>query len=1034
MSDTSVNGPIEQVAIIGMAARFPGAPNVETFWRNVRDGVESISFFSEDELIAAGVNPALLRDPNYVRASGVLDDIEMFDAPFFGLTPREAEITDPQQRLFMECAWEVMENAGYVSEELAGRIGVFAGAGPNRYLLKLLTGVPNAGPVDVFQFLIGNERDHLPAKVSYKLNLTGPSINIQTACSTSLVSIALACQSLLSYQCDAAIAGGASIALPQKAGYFYEEGGVTSPDGHCRTFDARARGTLVGSGVGVVFLKRYSEAVADGDHIHAVIRGAAINNDGAARLGYTAPGVDGQAAVIAEALAVAGIEPGSVGCVEAHGTATPLGDPVEIAALTKAYRHAGDRRKAACAIGSVKTNVGHLDAAAGVAGLIKIVEALKHKQIPPSLHFEKPNPEIDFDASPFYVSSKLAEWPRHKTPRRAGVSSFGIGGTNAHLVLEEAPARATSSTTPATPQLLIVSARSKPALDQATTNLARHLREEKTSQLGDVAFTLQVGRKAFAHRLVVVSDNAKDAADALENRKRGRVFTGEYQGGPPRVALMFPGQGAQQLHMAAGLYKTLPAFRRELDFCAEVLKPYTNFDLREILYPSDARLAEAEQQILQTAVAQPALFSISYSLAKVWSAWGVQPFATIGHSIGEYVAACLAGVFSPEEALWLIAERGQLAQQLREGAMLAAALTESAALELAGDGLSLVAINGPSQCVMAGEVDAVQRAEEKLAAAGVACVRLPGTRAFHSVLVEPMIPAFRERLRRVSMKPPETPYVSTLTGDWITAEQVTSIDFWIRQLREPVRFAHGIKTLCAAGVNVFLEAGPGQTLASSVRRHPDKTPQQIVTASLSSKAEPDSDQTAMLNALGQLWIAGLEPDWKEVHGVERRLRVSLPTYPFERRRYWVETAAPKFAVPTTAPVEEVVSSNGSATVVQPVITPSQSEIELTITKIWQEVFGLAHISPDADFFELGGNSLAGLQLISRVRKAFDTDLTMRSFFEAPTIAGLARVIEEQMQPQEDMAAIEDLLREIEAMSPEELEASLGPELSSSKSE
>jgi phthiocerol/phenolphthiocerol synthesis type-I polyketide synthase E len=1007
MSDT------EKIAIIGTAVRFPGATNIDAFWRNLRDGVESISFFSEEELIAAGVNSAVVKDPNYVRAAAVLNDVETFDAGFFGFTAREAEITDPQQRLFLECAWEVMESAGYVSEETAGRVGVFAGAGPNRYLLRLLTSVPNATPVDIFQFLIGNERDHLPPKVSYKLNLTGPSINVQTACSTSLVAVALACQSLLGYQCDAAIAGGVSIALPQKAGYYYEEGGVTSPDGHCRTFDALARGTVVGSGAGAVFLKRYSEALADGDQIHAVICGAAINNDGAARIGYTAPGVDGQAAVIAEALSVAGVEASSVGYVEAHGTATPLGDPIEVAALTKAFRHGGDQRSAACALGSVKTNLGHLDAAAGVAGLIKVVEALRHKQIPPSLHYENPNPEIDFASSPFYVNSKLSEWTSRATPRRACVSSFGIGGTNAHLVLEEATQKITKQDAASVPQLLVLSARSRAALDQSITNLTNYLKRNDAAALADVAFTLQAGRKSFVHRMAVVCNDVGAAAEALE---RDRAFVGEHKG-EARVALMFPGQGAQQLMMAVQLYETIPEFRHDLDVCAEILKQHAAFDLRTLLYPQESQRLEAEKLMQQTAVAQPALFCVAYSLAKLWERWGVRPFAMIGHSIGEYVAACLAGVFSLEDALRLLAERGRLAQQLREGAMLAVAVSESEALDLTSAKVSLAAINGPVQCVVAGEVEAVTKLEEKLTADGITCVRLQGTRAFHSAMVQPMMAAFAGCFRRVSLHVPTTPYVSSLTGTWITNAEATSPEFWIRQLREPVRFADGIRTLCGSGVNVFLEVGPGQTLSSLVRSHPDRAVEQIVLGSLGRKR---SDSVSMLGALGQLWIAGVEPKWKEIHQASVR-RVSLPTYPFERRRYWVDVAP-------QARVSDPVVANDVEEAGRSIVTEgyTRTEVENKLTELWKEVFALEDISIDADFFELGGNSLTGLQLISRVRKIFDTDLPMRSFFEAPTIAGLARLIEEKMKDEEDdFSELDELLKEIEGMSPEELKASLG---------
>ncbi|HWS55476.1 MAG TPA: beta-ketoacyl synthase N-terminal-like domain-containing protein [Pyrinomonadaceae bacterium] len=1044
MSNTAARGAVEEVAIVGMAGRFPGARSVAEFWGNVRDGVESVSFFTEEELAAAGVAAAALREPNYVRAAPVLDGVEMFDAAFFGFTPREAEVTDPQHRLFLECAWEAMEDAGYVSEQSAGRVGVFAGSGPTRYLLNLLSRAGGgAAAADIFQILIGNEKDHLTAKVSYKLNLTGPSINVQTACSSSLVAVALACQSLLAYQCDAALAGGVSISLPQVAGYLYQEGGIASPDGHCRAFDRRARGTVAGSGAGVVFLKRLSEALAAGDRVHAVIRGAAVNNDGAARIGYTAPGVDGQAEVIAEALAVAGVEPESVGLVEAHGTATPLGDPIEIAALTEAFRRGGDLRRAACAVGSVKTNVGHLDAAAGVAGLIKTVEALKHGQLPPSLHFECANPAIDFASGPFYVNAELREWPRGETRRRAGVSSFGIGGTNAHLVLEEPPPPARADE-PARAQLLVLSARSAPALEQAAANLAAHLRRgDAGAPLADVAYTLQVGRESFAHRMALVCEEAGAAAEMLEAREPSRVFVKRHEGGAPGVALMFPGQGAQHVRMAAGLYADEPTFRRELDRCAEALGPHAGRDLREVLYPEASRLAEAEELLRQTAVAQPALFSVCYALAKVWEAWGVRPSAMIGHSVGEYVAACLAGVFSPEEALWLVAERGRLAGRLPEGGMLAVSLTESAARELSGEGLSLAAVNGPAQCVVAGGPEAVERAARRLAAAGVACVRLPGTRAFHTASVEPMLDEFAERLRRVPLRAPQAPYVSTLTGDWVTARQATDPDFWVSQLREPVRFADGVGGLLSAGVGIFLEVGPGRSLGSLVRRQMGDASGRAVLASIARGRGGGTDSASMLEALGRLWLAGVEPDWKEAHGGRARSRVSLPTYPFERRRYWVEPAAPEAHADAPTPPDRQArqerepasaaraAGEGFGEAAPPEVAPDapRSETERKIADIWREVFGLEQIGVEADFFELGGNSLTGLQIISRVRKAFDADLPMRSFFESPSIAGLARLIEERARAEEEeLAAMEELLREIEAMSPEQLREGLGQEL------
>jgi acyl transferase domain-containing protein len=654
MSNSDAFDPVTGIAVIGMACRFPGARNTEEFWRNLRDGVESISFFSAQELEAAGVDPTTLQAPNYVPACPALDDMELFDATFFDVNAREAELTDPQQRLFLECAWEVLESAGYDAARHPGRIGVYAGVEINSYLLNnvlpqrdLLTS--RGGMAHVVTV---SDKDYLSTRVSYKLNLRGPSVTIQTACSTSLVAVHLACESLLNCESDLALAGGVTIRVPQ-TGYLYQEGDVLSPDGHCRAFDAGAQGTIFGNGVGIVVLKRLADALTDGDHIHAVIRGSAINNDGASKVGYTAPSVAGQTTVIAEALAVAGVGAETITYVEAHGTGTALGDPVEIAALTRAFRLSTEKR-GFCAIGSVKTNVGHLSAAAGVAGLIKTILSLKHKLIPPSLNFERPNPKIDFENSPFYVSTCLSEWETEGSPRRAGVSSFGMGGTNAHVVVEEAP-QVESAGESRPWQLLPLSARTSTALDTMTANLARHLQQYPDLNLADVAYTLQTGRQAFNQRRVLVCRDGDEAARALETLDPHQVFTRFQQTLDRPVVFMFSGQGAQYANMGQGLYQIEPTFRKEVDHCYELVAPHLGFDLREVLFPGDERAAEATERLTQTAITQPALFVVAYSLARLWMAWGIHPQAMIGHSIGEYVAACLAGVFSLPDGLALVA-------------------------------------------------------------------------------------------------------------------------------------------------------------------------------------------------------------------------------------------------------------------------------------------------------------------------------------------------------------------------------------------
>jgi acyl transferase domain-containing protein len=675
MSSNNTN-QIEGIAIIGMAGRFPGANNIAEYWRNLRDGVESITFFSDEELRKAGVEASRLNSPNFVKAKGAIENGDMFDAAFFGFTPREAEIMDPQQRLFMECVWTALEDAGYDPETYKGAIGLYGGEGMNSYLLlNLMSNRDLLDSVGLLQASVQNRGDHLTTHVAYKLNLKGPSVTVQTACSTSLVAVHTACQSLLNFECDLALAGGVTITVPLKNGYTYLDGGIYSPDGHCRAFDERAQGTVQGDGVAVVALKRLSDAVNDGDTIHAVIRGSAVNNDGSLKVGYTAPGVNGQAEVIAEAHAMSGVNPETIGYVETHGTGTALGDPVEVDALTQAFRQ-GTGAKRFCAIGSVKTNIGHLDAAAGVSGLIKTVLALKHRQIPPSLNFEKENPRIDFANSPFYVNAVLSEWKNDEgEPRRAGVSSFGIGGTNAHLVVEEAPEPVASESKRGW-HLLPLAARTSSALDAATLQLHAYLKENPELNPADVAHTLQVGRRKLNHRRVVVCRDLEDAVRALETLDARRVFTSLQEPRNRPVVFLFPGQGAQYVRMGMELYAAEPTFREHIDSCSEILKPHLGFDLRDVLYPNDVALEQAKEKLNQTFVTQPALFVTEYALAKQWTHWGVRPEAMIGHSIGEYVAACLAGVFSLEDALRLVAARGRLIQSVASGSMLVVSLPE----------------------------------------------------------------------------------------------------------------------------------------------------------------------------------------------------------------------------------------------------------------------------------------------------------------------------------------------------------------------
>ena len=891
------------VAIIGMSGRFPGARDVDRFWQNIRDGIESVSTFSDEELLESGVDPAMLRAPNYVRAKAILDGVDQFDAAFFQLSAREAEIMDPQQRFFLECAWEALESAGYDTEKYDGSIGVFAGTESlNSYFLVNL--FPNAElreAVGDYPIFLLNDREFMCTRTSYKLNLKGPSVTVQTACSTSLVAVQMAWQSLLAGQCDMALAGGVSMGFPLKTGYSYREGMILSPDGHCRAFDADACGTVDGSGVGVVVLKRLDRAIEDGDTIHAVIRGAAINNDGASKAGYMTPSIDGQAEAIAAAMAAADIEPDTISYVEAHGTATRIGDPIEIAALKQVFGARVHRRNA-CALGSVKTNIGHPGAAAGIAGLIKVVQSLKHKQIPPSLHFRKPNPLAGLDDSPFYVPTRLSSWSDDAGPRRAGVSSFGIGGTNAHVILEEAPAprRAEATSTPPPserPHLLVLSAKTRSALEAATNNLRGHLERHPDVDMADVAHTLSVGRRAFKHRRVVI---CPDASGQVGGERRAALLnpeqfaTGIAEETRP-IIFMFSGQGTPYVGMGSRLYQAEPVFREELDRCAEILRPKLDIDLRQVLYPKGRSAEDAAEALKQTAVAQPALFAVELALAKLWMAWGIHPDAMVGHSIGEYVAAHLAGVFSLEDALSLVAARGRLMQRLPAGSMLAVPLSEADVQQLlkGNEEISLAAVNGPSLCVVSGPTTAIDALAERLASRDLRCSRLHTSHAFHSRMMEPALAHFAEEVRKTRLNSPELRFLSNVTGTWITDAEATSPSYWARHLRQTVRFSDGLSEILKMPAAALLEIGPGHTLATLARKHPARTSAHAVLSSLPAPQESRPDTEAMLHALGSLWISGAPVDWSAFHAGEPRHRIPLPTYPFERQRYWID--APKRA-------------------------------------------------------------------------------------------------------------------------------------------
>ena len=884
-----------EIAIVGMAGRFPGADDVDAFWRNVRDGVEAVTPFDDRTLLERGVSQEALDDPAYVKSGVVLDGMDAFDAGFFGYTPREAEWLDPQQRLFLETAWQALEHAGHTGSAVGTAVGVYAGSGANVYLLRhLLPSLDLAGGdiASLLGVLNGNDKDSLATRTAYKLDLRGPAVSVQTACSTSLVAVHLACRALLNHEADMALAGGVWLNLLQRSGYRHQPGAILSPDGHCRAFDAGAAGTVIGSGVGAVVLRRLADALHDGDTIHAVIKGSAVNNDGAEKVGYTAPSVNGQAAAIVAAQAMADVPPESIGYVEAHGTGTTLGDPIEVAALTQAFR-AGTTRRGYCAIGSVKTNVGHLDAAAGVTGLIKTVMALKHKTLPPSLNYERANPEIDFDASPFYVNTRATPWPEGPTPRRAGVSAFGMGGTNVHLVLEEAPVRPSVDTGQEAPAVwpLLLSTRSPSGLEQAAMALARHLSDEPGLRLQDVAHTLCVGRKRFEQRAVALVQDVPQAISALTQRARPSYLSGRVLSERPSVAFLFPGQGAQHVHMGASLYRHEAVFRETVDQCCKLLAPQLDVDLRRWIYPTEQDEADASARLQQTAITQPALFIVEYAAARLWQSWGVQPDAMLGHSVGEYVAACLAGVFPLEDALMLVAARGRLLQAMPPGAMVAVGVSEAALAPWLQGECDLAAVNGAELSVLSGPAAAIEAAERDLGARGITVRRLHVSHAFHSRMTEPMLEPFESLLQRVEMKAPSLPFVSNVTGTWITAEQACSAAYWVQHVRGTVRFEPGLGELLRRPDRVLLEVGPGETLSALARRHPLVAERPVVPTLAHPRDESGGDGQP-LRALSQLWIAGLNVEPALLRHATGGRRVPLPSYPFERQSYWVEAPRP----------------------------------------------------------------------------------------------------------------------------------------------
>ncbi|WP_372527865.1 amino acid adenylation domain-containing protein, partial [Piscinibacter sp.] len=966
------NGPRqldqEPIAVIAMAGRFPGARDVEQFWDNLCAGRDTITFFKDGEL-DPGLPASLTSDPCYVKARGVIDDVDMFDASFFGISPREAELMDPQQRVFMELCWECLERGGHAPDASTGPVGVFAGMYNATYFQRHVMYRPDLiEKLGEFQVMLANEKDYIATRIANRLNLTGPAVSVHTACSTSLVAVAQAFASLRAGQCDMALAGGSSINCPPRSGYLFQDGSMLSPDGRTRSFDAQAQGTVFSDGATVVLLKRLSDALADGNTVHAVIRGVAVNNDGRDKASFTAPSVDGQAAVVAAAHDAAGVDPRSVSYVETHGTATPLGDPVEVEALTRAFRrHTEDT--GFCRIGSLKSNVGHMVIAAGAAGVIKTALSLSTEQLPPSIHYDTPNPKIAFPDSPFIVNDRLTPWPRSQQPRRAGVSGFGVGGTNAHVVMEEAPTIEPSSAAVG-PQLLQLSAKTRAALDTMAAQLADHLAAHPQLNLADVAHTLQVGRSRFAHRLCVVSDSAEHAAAALRSADDPLRATRSLGAAVPALVWLFPGQGSQYAGMGRGLYAHDPAFRSAFDECIAALQPVLAFDLKARMFDG------AADALVATGTTQPATFCLEYALAQSWLARGARPAALIGHSVGEFVAAVLAGVMELADAARLVAKRGAMMQALPAGSMLSVRLSADKLLPLLPNELSLAAENGPTACVVAGPTADVDAWRAKLEGDGIAVRMLQTSHAFHSSMMDPAVAPFEAEVRKVALSAPRTPIVSTLTGTWLTADDATDPHYWARHLREPVRFSPAVRTALAQHESAFVEMGPRGTLSTLVRQHVNAGEgAPVAVASLADT--PEAEATQLTLAHGQLWTLGIELPVSAATPSHGRRRIRLPSYPFERKRFWIDAGrgpltatnassptvnAPTAGVPEARAAMPLNVSSPTTTMSTTLPTPAASRRPQLVTRLralFEDVAGTDLDASDTavSFVELGLDSL-----------------------------------------------------------------------------
>ncbi|BCI53464.1 phthiocerol/phenolphthiocerol synthesis polyketide synthase type I PpsE [Mycolicibacterium litorale] len=984
--------PPNAIAVVGMAARLPGADSLSAFWDNLMRGEESIVTLPEERLAAAGIGEKALGSASYVRRAALLDGFDEFDPGFFGFPPQTARVMDPQQRVFLQCAWHALEDAGCDPADFDGSIGVFGTSGASIYMLHNLLShhdpdqiMGQGASFDLINMSLWNDKDYLATRISHQFNLRGPSITVQSACSSSLVAVHMACQSLLSGESDVALAGGVSIRVPHYAGYWHEPGSMVSADGHCRPFDVRADGTVFSSGCGIVVLKPLQAAIEEGDRIHAVIRGSAINNDGSLKMTYAAPNGDAQADVIAEAHAVADVDSSTISYVETHGTATPLGDPIEVAGLRRAFSVSGTSRPGPCALGSVKSNIGHLGEASGIAGLIKTILSVQNRALAPTLHFTSPNPALNLDDGPFFVQSSPTTW-EWDGPLRAGVSSFGVGGTNVHLVVEEppgSPARAAHTG----PQVLRLSARTENGLTDFRSALAKELSRENAPDLSDVAFTLG-GRRKHDLRMAVVVHDADDACAVLRTPEHDNVFVGTAvegaQSAANRVVLLFPGQGAQHAGMAQGLYETEAVFAEHFQKCSEGFLAELGFDLRETLFGGAATDLE------RTDRTQPALFAVEFALGKLLESYGVRAAAYAGHSIGEYAAAALAGVFDLETAIRAVAVRARLMHAAPPGAMIAVAIGEQAVADHLSPDLDLAVLNDPENCVIAGSQPDILKLQNELRRKGIMARRVRTSHAFHSALMDPVVPQFAEFMSSVALRKPHTRLLSNVTGTWMTDDEATDPGTWAKQIRRTVRFSDEIDRILDNPHSVVVEVGPGGTLTGSAIRHPKWSSGHRAVRLMRHQVQNRNDQDTFLLGLGQLWAAGVEVDWSRSSGEQPR-RVSLPGYPFARERHWIEPRKTEWvegrAVTGADAATPATRADGQAGTGK----NAQADIERTLQRIWCDCLGVSSVGRTDDFFEIGGDSLFAVG-VAMSATSQGLDLTPQDLYENRSVSTLAATL------------------------------------------